>query len=102
MTEAAEPLPPQFDRLIREDECHERTGLSRTTRWRLERAKLFPRRIWLTDNIIAWRLSEISEWIEERVAAKETAVKSLRCIKLAKARGAKRSAGASGSKQRAS
>jgi predicted DNA-binding transcriptional regulator AlpA len=38
---AAAPVP---DAIIREPECHQRTGLSRSTRWRLERVEQFPRR----------------------------------------------------------
>ena len=31
------------ERIVREPECYRRTGLSRSTRWRLERVDLFPR-----------------------------------------------------------
>jgi prophage regulatory protein len=58
----------EADRYIREDECRERTGLSRTTRWRLERLRRFPRRRQLGDNSIGWLLSEVIDWQRNRPA----------------------------------
>ena len=52
----------EVDRFIREAECQELTGLSRTTRWRLERKGHFPSRIQISPNAVAWRLSEILSW----------------------------------------
>ncbi len=43
-----------------------RTGLSRTTIWRLERSGIFPQRIRLGPNSVGWREAEIREWIESR------------------------------------
>lgn len=34
--------------------------------WRLERAGLFPQRITIGPNRVAWRLAEVLAWIEER------------------------------------
>mgnify|MGYP002631279954 FL=1 len=51
------------DRLIREEECEKITGLSRTTRWRYEKAGTFPKRRRVGPSIIGWRLSEINEWL---------------------------------------
>ena len=50
------------ERFIRERECRELTGLSRSTRWRLERQGKFPRRRRLSPNGIGWLLSEIEAW----------------------------------------
>ena len=50
------------DRFIREKECRELTGLSRTTRWRLERHGNFPHRRKISPNGVAWLLSEIRSW----------------------------------------
>ena len=50
------------DRFIRERECRQLTGLSRTTRWRLERKGRFPKRRKISPNGVAWLLSEILSW----------------------------------------
>lgn len=54
------------DRLLRIQEVIKRTGLSRTTLWRLERKSEFPKRVPLTGNTVAWRESEVSAWIARR------------------------------------
>jgi prophage regulatory protein len=46
-------------RILRENEVRSRTGLSRTTRWRLERQGNFPLRRRLSANTIGWVESEI-------------------------------------------
>ncbi len=56
------------DRFIRERECRELTGLSRTTRWRLERRGNFPKRRKISPNGVAWLLSEISSWQDSRTS----------------------------------
>ena len=62
------------DRFIREPECKRITGLSRTTRWRLERAGLFPKRRQISPGgLIAWLESEIQEWLRERAEIGEAA-----------------------------
>jgi prophage regulatory protein len=50
------------DRIVCESECRIMTGLSRTTRWRLERIGAFPRRRHLSENRVGWVLSEIVSW----------------------------------------
>jgi prophage regulatory protein len=60
----------EADLYIRESECRQRTGLSRTTRWRLERAGRFPERRQLSDNSIGWLLSEVVEWQRNRPTKK--------------------------------
>ena len=59
----------KIDRFVREPECRQITGLSRATRWRLERANRFPKRRQISPNAVAWPLSEIIQWIEERAEA---------------------------------
>ena len=54
------------ERFIRERECRELTGLSRSTRWRLERQGQFPRRRHISPNGVAWLLSEIEAWQSSR------------------------------------
>lgn len=57
-----------MDRIIRERECRQLTGLSRTTRWVLERRGLFPTRRRLTANSIGWLESELRTWMASREA----------------------------------
>jgi prophage regulatory protein len=56
------------DCILREPAVKRRTGLSRTTRWRLERNGKFPQRLQLSENAVGWRESEIDLWIESRAA----------------------------------
>ena len=59
-------LPVGADPIIREPECRVLTGLSKTTRWRMERAGQFPGRIRLSANACGWRLSAINAWLVGR------------------------------------
>jgi prophage regulatory protein len=54
-------------RLIREKEILDRTGLSRTQRWRLEREGRFPARVQLSDRAFGWIESEVEAWIAQRI-----------------------------------
>ena len=54
------------DRFIREPEVKRLTGLSRTTRWRLERKGEFPQRRQLSENAIGWLHGEVRVWIASR------------------------------------
>jgi prophage regulatory protein len=54
-------------RFIREPECQNLTGLSRTTRWRLEQEGKFPKRLNITENTIGWLSNEIEEWMQSRI-----------------------------------
>jgi predicted DNA-binding transcriptional regulator AlpA len=53
-------------RMIDCREVMDRTGLSRTTLWRLERARAFPSRRRLTSNRVGWIETEIEEWLRSR------------------------------------
>ena len=65
-------IPDQVhDRFIRDPECEEISGLSRTTRWRLERKGLFPKRRRISPNGVGWLLSEINEWVVEQMRQNE-------------------------------
>ncbi len=59
-----DPLPG--DRLLRVPEVCKRTGLSRTTLWRLERAGEFPRRRQISTQTVGWLVSDVVEWIKSR------------------------------------
>lgn len=52
-----------IDRFIRLPDLIELTGLSEATLRRKEKAGLFPRRVRLGPNAVAWRESELSEWM---------------------------------------
>jgi prophage regulatory protein len=53
-------------KLIREPQVLSLTGLSKTTRWRLERDGKFPKKRQLSANTVAWMFSEIEAWIQTR------------------------------------
>lgn len=55
-----------MDRIVREAECKRLTGLSRTTRWELERRGQFPARRRLAVNSVGWLESELQAWVEGR------------------------------------
>jgi prophage regulatory protein len=44
------------------------TGLSRSTIWRLERAKTFPRHVRLSANTVAWLEDDVKDWIRQKLA----------------------------------
>lgn len=54
-------------RLLRFGEVRQRTGLSRSTIWRMERSGVFPRRIQVSVNVVAWREDQVSEWIRSKL-----------------------------------
>jgi len=58
--------PQTEDRFVREAECRQLSGLSRSTRWRLERSGEFPKRREIAPNCTAWLLSEIRAWRQSR------------------------------------
>ena len=53
----------RIDRFLGEAEVERITSLSRTTRWRLERRGLFPKRRSISANRVAWLQSEIRLWL---------------------------------------
>jgi len=53
-------------KLLRFPTVRERTGLSRSTIWRLERRGQFPRHHRIAPNVVAWIEEEVSAWILER------------------------------------
>jgi prophage regulatory protein len=62
-------LQRQTDRIVRERERRQITGVSRTTAYDLERRGLFPARVRVAGNRVGWRLSELLAWIAERQPA---------------------------------
>lgn len=55
------------DRVLRDPEVFDMTKLSKTTRWRLEKAGLFPKKIRLSPNAVGWLESDICLWLEQRI-----------------------------------
>jgi len=53
-------------RFLRESQIFELTGLSKTTRWRLERAGKFPKKRQLSPNAVGWIEAEIQVWLNSR------------------------------------
>ncbi len=51
------------DKFIRFGSLAEMVGLSRTTIYRLEQQGQFPRRVKLGSNSVAWRMSEVVNWM---------------------------------------
>ncbi|MGR1000859.1 helix-turn-helix transcriptional regulator [Escherichia coli] len=48
---------------IREKECIALTTLANSTRWKMEQAGKFPRRIKIGERAAGYRLSEVQAWI---------------------------------------
>ena len=59
--------PGRPERLISFDEVHHRTGLSRTTIWRLERTGEFPRSVQISRGRRAWREADVDQWISSKL-----------------------------------
>jgi prophage regulatory protein len=74
-----EPILGKANRFIREKECQAITGLSPSTRWRMEQKGLFPksRKIGLNNSKTSakgWILTEIEAWVENRIHASQKEV----------------------------
>ena len=61
------------ERIVRERERREITGLCRTTAYMMERRGEFPRRVLLTGGRVGWRVSELEAWIRSRRPVVEAA-----------------------------
>ncbi len=62
-------FPAPGDRVMREPEEKQRSGLSRTTRWRLARAGKYPKKRKISDNASGILESEFLQWLAERCGA---------------------------------
>ena len=54
-------------KLLRFPAVRERTGLSRSTIWRLERHGDFPKHRRISANVVAWVEEEVMSWIHSKV-----------------------------------
>lgn len=55
-------ITPPAERVIREAECRQLTGICRTTRYMMEKEGAFPARRKLGGRAVGWLLSEVTEW----------------------------------------
>ncbi len=60
-------------RLLRFPAVRDRTGLSRSTIWSLERRGEFPRHRRISANVVAWVEEEVADWIRGRIDAPASA-----------------------------
>lgn len=66
---AADRLAKLPTRFLRWAAVRDRTGLSRSTIWRLERRGAFPRHRRISANTVGWVENEVEQWLNERVEA---------------------------------
>jgi prophage regulatory protein len=59
---------------LREPQVSTLTGLSKSTRWRLERQGKFPKKRQLSVKSVGWLASEIEEWIQTRSIVKKESI----------------------------
>lgn len=55
----------RHDTIIRLPEVMRRTGLKRTTLYRLVRGRAFPAQVVMSPNCVGWYLSEVEAWIAD-------------------------------------
>jgi prophage regulatory protein len=60
----ADAVRGAIPKLLRFPAVRERTGLSRSTIWRLERRGEFPKHHRISPNIVAWVEEDVTNWIE--------------------------------------
>lgn len=60
-------------RLLRQPDVTRRTGLQRSTIYKHVAQGAFPPPVRLTSNTVAWRESDVDEWIESRPVADSVA-----------------------------
>ncbi len=65
----------------REPRVARETGLSKSTRWRLEREGQFPQKVQLGPRAVGWLAEEIIQWCKERCKAKNEPVAKNRRVK---------------------
>lgn len=69
---ARETGGPQLPRLITKAELRSMVPYTPQHILRLEKRGLFPRRIQVGSNRVAWLLAEVEDWIAKRVAERDT------------------------------
>lgn len=66
MTQQSRKEPSMAEKLLRRPEVQARTGLSRSTIYDWVKRGEFPRPVKLGTRLVAWRESDISDWLESR------------------------------------
>lgn len=64
---AATTAAPRPDRFLRRPAVQDISGLSRSQIYRLMQAGQFPKAINIGERAVAWRESEINQWMQERI-----------------------------------
>ena len=75
ITLAASAPPELLDRFMGIKEVSELTGLTKATIYRYVNGGTFPRPIPLGGRRVAWLLSELQDWMNERLAKRNTTTK---------------------------
>ena len=57
-------------KFLRESQVAALTGLSKSTRWRLEKLGTFPKKRRLSAKSVGWLASEVEEWVQTRSSIK--------------------------------
>jgi len=71
----AKKRPPLGRQFVRYEQLMELgINISREQLWRLERLNMFPRRIYLSRNIVVWDLQEVLDHIERLKAERATRI----------------------------
>jgi prophage regulatory protein len=65
--DSGKPATTRALKLLRFPAVRERTGLSRSTIWRLERIGAFPKHRRISANAVAWLEEDIMTWIESKM-----------------------------------
>ena len=62
-----------IERAVREPERFQITGVSRVEWWKREKRGEAPKRFQLGPNAVAWKLSELIAWVEDKAQHREAA-----------------------------
>lgn len=66
---------PIGNRLLKRSDVELKTGLSRASIYSAIKARTFPESISIGTNRVAWLEAEIDQWIAEKLAARNSAIK---------------------------
>ncbi len=66
MTMETDNSPQRIDRLLRRKEVESITGLARSTLYEVMKTGAFPAPVKLSARTVAWRESEVAEWVRSR------------------------------------
>ena len=70
----SETSPPvQRDRFVKLNEVERLTSLKKSTIYAMQRKQEFPRCIQVTPRAVAWRESQVLQWVQDRITAAATA-----------------------------